>query len=111
MTTSAPSIKEDVPYDAPQISEDFLGGDIEQGLAKVRKRLLDLGNRNRLLNFRYYKRSSLRVVDELPDVLFGHLRDGHDLRFRAEAAQDRAPTRFNRRGDRSRCGSTRAGLA
>src|SRR5262249_2716069 len=51
-------------------------------LERIRLRLLDLTNRNRLLNFRHPKTSSLRVVDELPDQLFERLRDGGELVFR-----------------------------
>lgn len=39
-------------------------------LEHLRKRLLDLTNRNRLLNFKHGKTGSIRVIDELPDQLF-----------------------------------------
>ena len=51
------------------------------GLDKVRTRLLDLTLANRLISFRHTKRSSLRVVDELPDVLWTRLRDSDELLF------------------------------
>lgn len=63
-------------------SADFFHGDVERGLERMRRRLLDLTNRNRLLNFRHTKRSSLRVVDEVPDQLFELLIDGKELLFR-----------------------------
>ncbi|MCU0691364.1 MAG: DUF4011 domain-containing protein, partial [Polyangiaceae bacterium] len=50
-------------------------------LDKLRTKLLDLTLANRLLGFRHTKRSSLRVVDELPDVLWSRLRDGDELLF------------------------------
>ncbi len=52
-----------------------------EGLEGLRKRLLDLTRRNRLLNFRHSAKSCLRVVDELPDELFKHLRDDEKLIF------------------------------
>lgn len=55
---------------------DYMTGDVATGLARLRKKLLDLSKHNRLLNFRYYKRSTLRVVDELPDQLFENLLNG-----------------------------------
>ncbi|MFW5740534.1 MAG: DUF4011 domain-containing protein, partial [Myxococcota bacterium] len=70
------------------------------GLDKVRTRLLDLTLANRLIHFRHSKRSSLRVVDELPDVLWGRLHDGDELQFvpvpeplEPEAAEDGKPRR------------------
>lgn len=48
-------------------------GDISTGLERVRTRLLDLSNRNRLLNFRHPTRSCLRVVDESPDQIYNDL--------------------------------------
>lgn len=70
-------------HDSPAISNDFFQGDIRRGLEQMRLRLLDLTSRNRLLNFRHTKKSSLRVVDELPDQLFGLLLDGKTVRFKA----------------------------
>ena len=64
------------PNDAPEGSSDrqlFGSGDTLKGLEQLRLRLLDLTNRNRLLNFRHPKRSSVRIIDELPDELYGHL--------------------------------------
>ena len=67
----------------PIVSDDFFHGDIRRGIEAVRQRLLDLSNRNRLLNFTYPRRSRsyLRVVDELPDQLCGALLDGRELRL------------------------------
>lgn len=53
-----------------------------EGLEQLRKRLLDLTRRNKLLSFRHGAKSCLRVVDELPDELFNHLKDETKLIFR-----------------------------
>ena len=55
--------------------------DMREQLELLRKRLLDLTNRNRLLNFRHTARSSLRVVDELPDQVLSTLLDGKGMDF------------------------------
>ena len=57
---------------APSISADFLTGSTEIGLDRIRTRLLDLTNRNKLLNFRHSTASSLRVVDVPLDTVFRH---------------------------------------
>lgn len=72
----------ETPYEAPNVSSDFFSGDIHRGLEAMRLRLLDLALRNRLLNFRHTKKSSLRVIDELPNQLFEQLTDGKELYFR-----------------------------
>ncbi len=46
---------------------------IETELDKARKRLLDLSLRNRLLNFRQTKRSTIQLVHEVPDEVFTRL--------------------------------------
>lgn len=50
----------------------------------LRKRLLDLGGRNPLLNFRFTKRSrrQISVVDTVPEYLFAELVSGRTLTFR-----------------------------
>src|SRR5262245_13510858 len=53
----------------------------------MRLRLLDLTNGNRLLSFRHVRKSSLRVVDELPNQLFTQLVDGKELFFKPTARQ------------------------
>lgn len=55
--------------------------DSDAGVEKLRNRLLDLTTRNSLLNYRHPPASSLRIVDELPDVLFESLVGGKSLRF------------------------------
>src|ERR1051326_5808948 len=63
------------------ISADFLTGSTEIGLDRIRTRLLDLTNRNKLLNFRHSNASSLRVVDVPIDSVFRRLRDNEKLSF------------------------------
>jgi len=61
---------------APELSEEFSLGSVDAGLEKIRTRLLDLTARNRLLNFRHPKASSLRFVDTALDTVFKELVDG-----------------------------------
>jgi hypothetical protein len=63
------------------LSTDFFHGGIKAGLERIRLRLLDLTNRNRLLNFRHAEKSSLRVVNELPDELFYKLTNYAEMLF------------------------------
>jgi len=65
----------------PSISADFLTGSTEIGLDRIRTRLLDLTNRNKLLNFRHSNASSLRVVDVPIDSVFLRLRENEKLSF------------------------------
>jgi Protein of unknown function (DUF4011) len=55
----------------------------EKLIADLRRRLLDLRNSNRLLNFKFSDRTRthVRIVDELPNVLYGNLIDGKKLTF------------------------------
>ncbi len=69
------------PPPAPGISADFLTGSTEIGLDRIRTRLLDLTNRNRLLNFRHSAASSVRVVDVPLDSVFRNRRDNAKLAF------------------------------
>ncbi|MDQ2776931.1 MAG: DUF4011 domain-containing protein, partial [Acidobacteriota bacterium] len=66
---------------APNVSPDFLTGSTEIGLDRIRTRLLDLTNRNKLLNFRHSNASSLRVVDVAIDAVFERLLDNDKLAF------------------------------
>lgn len=72
----------------PHVSDDFFHGDIERGIERMRMRLLDLSNRNRLLNFRHTKRSSLQVVGEAPESIYPRLRDGTEFFFKAVPKPD-----------------------
>jgi Protein of unknown function (DUF4011) len=55
----------------------------EKLIADVRRRLLDLRKSTRLLNFKFSDRdcTHVRIVDDLPDVLYGNLIDGKKLTF------------------------------
>ena len=52
-----------------------------QAIQKIRKKLLDLGGRNVLLNYRHPKGSSLRIIDELPDQIANELNAGKKFDF------------------------------
>src|SRR6266850_1392910 len=65
----------------PVLSAEFLSGNTQAGLEKIRTRLLDLTNRNRLLNFRHTTASSMRIVDIDLDGIFQRLVDGDRLPF------------------------------
>ncbi len=67
---------------AAPLSAEFLTGGTAAGLEKLRARLLDLTNRNRLLNFRHSNASSIRIVDAEPDVVFARLMNGEEVPFR-----------------------------
>ena len=73
--------KDEADQSAPKISADFLTGSTEIGLDRIRTRLLDLTNRNKLLNFRQSNVSSLRIVDVPIDPVFARLVDGEKLPF------------------------------
>ena len=56
---------------------------IKDQIKELRMRLLDLSNRNALLNFRHSEKAltHIRIIDELPDFLFGVLLDGDKVCF------------------------------
>jgi transcription elongation GreA/GreB family factor len=57
---------------------------IKNKIEELRMRLLDLSNRNSLLNFKHSERAltHIRIIDELPDFLFGALLQGNRLTFK-----------------------------
>ncbi len=73
---------------APTITDAFLAGDTKAGLERIRTRLLDLTNRNKLLNFRPSTTSSLQVVDASIDPVFTKLCNGEKLAFAAVPEPD-----------------------
>src|ERR1019366_7772196 len=81
---------------APSISADFLTGSTELGLDRIRTRLLDLTNRNKLLNYRHTTASSLRVVGVSIDAVFRRLRDNEKVAFlpvpEPDVEGDKGPT-------------------
>src|SRR5262245_43535613 len=79
-TYDDPEQKPDVTP-APTLSPEFLSGGTAAGLEKIRARLLDLTNRNRLLNFRHTSASSIRIVDADLDAVFTRLVDNEALPF------------------------------
>jgi hypothetical protein len=62
-------------------------------IERLRTRLLDLTSRNPLLNYRHSDRAraQVRVIDELPDVLFARLAEGRSMTFRAVDEPDDVP--------------------
>ncbi|MEJ2610421.1 MAG: DUF4011 domain-containing protein [Candidatus Thiodiazotropha sp.] len=54
-----------------------------RALENLRMRLLDLTARNRLINFRHTKNTSLRIIDELPNQLVETLLAESEMRFMA----------------------------
>ena len=72
-----------VPEDTTtvQLSPEFLAGNTETGLEKIRTRLLDLTSRNRLLNLRHTAASSLRIVGADIDQVYRGLIDGDKFAF------------------------------
>src|SRR5580658_4069339 len=84
-------------HPAPNISADFFTGSTEIGLDRIRTRLLDLTNRNKLLNYRHTAASSLRVVNVSLDAVFRRLLDNEKLALLpvpepdADGDDDKAP--------------------
>ncbi len=66
-------------------------------LRELRKKLLDLTNRNRLLSFKHSDRARthVRVIDELPDILYEKLSDGDRLVFRSLGSPPSHPKKFS----------------
>ena len=54
-------------------------GDAQSGIARIRTRLLDLTSRNKLINFRHPRTSSLRFVDTGLDNVFEALLNGAEI--------------------------------
>ena len=59
------------------VNEDFALDSLET----IRNRLLDLTNRNRLLNFKHGKTGFIRVIDEMPDQLASNILEGDSFTF------------------------------
>lgn len=67
---------------------------VREKLQDFRTKLLDLTGRNPLLNFRLSSdrsRTHVRLVDELPDFLFGALSEGNKLTFKPLPPLDNEP--------------------
>ena len=67
-------------------------------VADLRERLLDLTTRNRLLNYKHSDRSRthVRVIDELPDVLYKKLQEGRSMAFKPLPQPDEDPPKDER---------------
>jgi hypothetical protein len=84
---------------APPLSAEFLSGGTAAGLEKIRARLLDLTNRNRLLNFRHTIASSLRIVDAELDAVFARLLNGEEIPFRPVSEPKLPPVESSDEGE------------
>lgn len=84
------------PRRRPTPTPEVDGGLVAQRLERLRARLLDLSNRNRLLNFKHSSASTLRFVDARLDEVFLGLSDGATFSF--EAVPD-PPASDGRTGD------------
>jgi hypothetical protein len=60
-----------------------LAGLVHAGIEKLRAKLLDLSMSNRLLNFKHSEKSKthIRIIDEIPEVLFDKLEERKALQF------------------------------
>ena len=67
-------------------------------VADLRERLLDLTRRNRLLNYKHSERSRahVRIIDELPDILYAKLLEGLSLAFKSLPQPDEDPPKDER---------------
>lgn len=66
----------------------------QEYIRKLRSKLLDTSKKNRLISFRHSERSRqhIRVIDELPDVLFESLLQGKSLTFKSLPEPDYNPS-------------------
>lgn len=69
------------PEDTAAPDNSFPRGSVAEGLERLRARLLDLTNRNRLLNYRHPRASCLRVVNTDFQSVFARLMKGAKLPF------------------------------
>lgn len=66
---------------------------VRECVEKYRSRLLDTTKRNSLISFNHSERSRqhIRIIDELPDFLYGEFLDGKMLSFLALPEEDQVP--------------------
>ncbi len=66
---------------------------VQDCIEKYRKKLLDTSKRNNLISFKHSEssRQYIRVIDELPDVLFKHFIDGKTLTFASLPEEETLP--------------------
>ncbi|GJQ60896.1 MAG: DUF4011 domain-containing protein [Candidatus Scalindua sp. AMX11] len=74
---------------ATEAHEEF----VKEKISELRMRLVDLTNRTALLNFRHSEKAltHIRIIDELPDFLFGAFLDGQKLTFMPLPEPDNEP--------------------
>ena len=77
---------------------------VKECVERYRTKLLDTSKRNPLISFNHSERSRqhVRIIDELPDFLYGQFLDGKIFTFRALPEEDEIPSdektiRFRRR--------------
>ena len=75
-------------------------------LERQRTRLLDLSAANRLLHYRHPKRMAVRIIDELPGVVFEQLSDGRSLTFSPVPEPEQPKGALNEKGMTARVGAT-----
>ncbi len=73
--------------------EETIDQFIKDKIEELRMKLLDLTNRNALLNFKHSEKAltHIRIIDELPDFLFHSLLDGQKFTFRPLPEPDDEP--------------------
>jgi len=66
---------------------------VRECVERYRKKLLDTSKRNNLVSFRHSERSRqhVRLIDELPDFLYGQFLDGKTFTFLALPEEDQIP--------------------
>ena len=66
---------------------------VKECVEKYRSRLLDTSKRNSLISFNHSERSRqhIRIIDELPDFLYGEFLDGKTLTFLPLPEEDQIP--------------------
>ena len=75
------------------LDEQVYDSYVRDKISELRMKLLDLTNRNSLLNFRHRVNAltHIRIIDELPDNLFGALLNGERLTFKSLPELDDEP--------------------
>ena len=66
---------------------------VKECIEKYRSKLLDTSRRNSLISFNHSERSRqhIRIIDELPDFLYGEFLDGKKLTFLSLREEDQIP--------------------
>lgn len=72
---------DDEDFSSNRVDPETIQGFAFDSLESVRKKLIDLTNRNSLLNYRHPKGSSIRIIDELPDQIVEVLSEDKSFTF------------------------------